>query len=123
MQSTSNYRLPAAVLEADREALLALEDLVDYAPNNTAHSTATLLALKQVMDQADAAEIRSQKALIGARDAAIAASWEFHNAILGVKSQVSAQYGNDSAAVQALGLKRKSDRRRAPRRASTPSAK
>jgi len=35
-----------------------------------------------------------------------------HNAILGAKTQVLAQYGADSDAIQSLGLKKKSERKR-----------
>jgi hypothetical protein len=46
--------------------------------------------------------------------------WEFHDAILGVKNQVKAQYGADSDEVAALGLKKKSERR-PPTRATKAS--
>jgi hypothetical protein len=118
MPTNPTYRLPAAVIEADREALLALQDLADYAPNNPSHGAETLLTLQQAMERADAAEVRAQKALVAARDTAIEAAWEFHNAMLGAKSQVIGQYGNNSQAVQALGLKKKSDRKRSTRRAA-----
>ena len=68
------------------------------------------------MEAARAAEIIAQNALNTARDAAIRAERSFHNAILGAKDQVIAQYGADSDAVQSLGLKKKSDRKRPGRR-------
>jgi len=60
---------------------------------------------------------------------AATAEWEFHNMLLGVKDQVIAQYGKDSDQVstrstyqvQALGLKKKSERK-APARKAKPSA-
>lgn len=55
-------------------------------------------------------------ALDAARDATVAAAWERHNAILGAKTQVIARYGPNANAVQALGLKKKSERRRPTRR-------
>jgi hypothetical protein len=42
-------------------------------------------------------------------DNATAAEWVLHNAILGAKSQVEAQYGKDSNKYQSLGLKKKSE--------------
>ena len=118
MPSNPSYRLPAPVIEADREALLALQDLADYAPNNRGHSAEALLTLQQAMERADAAAVRAQKALVAARDTATAAAWEFHNAVLGAKAQVIGQYGNNSQEVQALGLKKKSDHKRRVRRAA-----
>jgi hypothetical protein len=43
-------------------------------------------------------------------------SRRFHDAMLGAKAQVVAQYRNDSLAVEAIGLTRKSERRRPVRR-------
>ena len=57
-------------------------------------------------------EILAQHALAAARDATVAAEWALHDAMLGVKAQVLAQYGPDSDAIQSLGLKKKSKRRR-----------
>jgi hypothetical protein len=44
-----------------------------------------------------------------ARDEATAAEWAFHNAMLGGKDQVKAQFGVDSNELQAVGLKKKSE--------------
>ena len=46
--------------------------------------------------------------------------WEFHNLILGAKDQVTAQFGRDSNEVQAVGLKKASERK-APQRRSKPT--
>ncbi|MFZ5911720.1 MAG: hypothetical protein ACOYYU_17055 [Chloroflexota bacterium] len=79
----------------------------------------------QALRSAQRAEVNAQNALASARDA----EWEFHNMLLGVKTQVAAQYGADSDQVsagstyqvQALGLKKKSERK-APGRKAKPSA-
>jgi hypothetical protein len=42
----------------------------------------------------------------------------FHRSMVGAKNQVRAQYGDDSYVVQAIGLTRKSDRKRPVRRVS-----
>ena len=63
-------------------------------------------------------EEETQKQVIrdAAYDSAVAAEWAFHNAMLGVKEQVRAQFGADSNEVQALGLVKKSEKsRRAPK--------
>jgi hypothetical protein len=73
---------------------------------------AKLTALKIAQD----AEVNAQNALDTARDAANAAEWDFHNALLGAKDQVIAQYGKDSDQIQALGLKKKSERKTPVRR-------
>jgi hypothetical protein len=61
------------------------------------------------MRAAQEAETNAQNALDAARDAVAAAEWDFHNALLGVKDQVIAQFGADSDEIQALGLKKKSE--------------
>lgn len=108
--------LAPGTLEADRASLLALKDLTDYTAVNPAYSAQALIALDEIVMRADETTLRARKALAAARDAEIAAAREFHNAILGAKSAVIAQYGNDSPAVQAIGLKKKSERKRPVRR-------
>jgi hypothetical protein len=56
-----------------------------------------------------------------AGDKAIEAAQACQDAMLGAKAQVIAQYGSNSHAVQAIGLKRKSERRRPTRRAQSAS--
>lgn len=119
MGSNPTYRLAPAAIDADNETLLALRDLRDYTPVNRSHSAEALSALKQIMEQTAEDELRAQKGLAAARDIAISAAWDYHKAMQGAKAQVVAQYGDDSLAVQAIGLKKTSDRKRATRRRST----
>jgi len=74
------------------------------------------------MAHAEEATLRARKALAAARDTEIIAAREFHSAMLGAKTAVTAQYGSDSPAVQAIGLKKKSERKRPTRRVGQPSA-
>ena len=112
-------RLAPLTLEADRETMLALQDMHDYQPRNPSYSVATMVALEVALTQAEQAERRARIALDAARDQAIAAAHAFHDAALGAKAEVIAQYGADSSAVQAIGLKRKSERRRTTRRSNS----
>lgn len=116
-----NRRLHAHTLQTDRESFIAMQSMGDYTPANASFSSEQLVAAHKAMEAALAAEINAQNALKAARDAARAAEWDFHNAILGAKDQVIAQYGVESNQVQAMGLKKKSDRRRSPRRVAAPS--
>jgi hypothetical protein len=110
--------LSQAALESDRASLVALRTLADYAPSNAAIRVEAVSALEARLRQAEEAEILADKALAAARDARAAAGWDLHNAILGAKAAVIGQYGHNSDAVQALGLKKKSDYRRPARRSS-----
>ncbi len=70
------------------------------------------------MTQARQGEIRAAQALERARNAAVAAEWGLHNTLLMAKNEVRVQYGDDSDAIQAVGLKKRSERRRPIRSAA-----
>jgi hypothetical protein len=110
-------RIAPAQMQADMDAYTALQGIENYTPANTAYTLDAvedkMVALKGTQD----AEIAAQNALAAARDAAAAAEWEFHNAMLGVKEQVIAQFGKNSDQVQALGLKKKSEYKAPARKA------
>ena len=54
-----------------------------------------------------------------ARDNEVASQWAFHDYILGARTQVIAQYGDDSNEKQAVGLKKKSEYK-SPTKKKTP---
>jgi hypothetical protein len=116
MALNRSRRLSSAEIQASRNALIGLQSLTDYLPSNSAYAASHLADLGRVVDEARQAEVRAAQALAMARDAAAAAEWALHEGILGARTQVIAQYGPDSNAVQLLGLKRKSERRRPARR-------
>ncbi len=109
------------IFQANRNALIGVQSLPDYTPSNSAYTAARLADLARAMEEARQAEVRAMQAVTAARDAAAAAEWAFYEGILGARSQVIAQYGPDSNAVQMLGLKRKSERKRGIRKVSMPA--
>jgi len=111
-----NYRLSQTVIDADRLTVKALQDLADYTAINMQHSAAALLALDEALTAAEQSERRAKMAYEQARDEVADSAWALHRAVLGAKAQVLAQYGHDSPAVQAIGLKRRSERKRPVRR-------
>ncbi len=112
MALNQTHRMKLAELKSDRDVLIAIQNLDDYAPSNAAFATKPLAAKLAALDVAHQAQINAENAAKAARDVATAAEWDFHNAILGAKKQVVAQYGEDSNEVQSLGLKKKSERKR-----------
>jgi hypothetical protein len=117
-------RLRPAQIQADRDALAALQAVAGYAPANPAYAMAALTAAQASLNAAQQAEAQAVAAAATARDNAVAGEWAFHNLMLGVKDQVIAQFGKDSNEVQAIGLKKKSEYSRPKTRAkreSTPS--
>jgi hypothetical protein len=116
MAKNQTVRIRPLILQEDLDALTALQALTNYTPANTAYAKTALAAKLTAMKTAQDAELSAQNALNAARDAANAAEWDFHNALLGAKDQVLAQYGKDSDQIQALGLKKKSERKAPVRR-------
>lgn len=121
MAFDQNKRLKPAVLKADVDALAAIKGLVPpYAPADIKYVAADLTAKQTAMTTAQGVEKVKDGEFKGARDSANAAKWAFHNIILGAKDQVVAQYGEDSDQVQAVGLKKKSERKRPGPRTPKP---
>jgi hypothetical protein len=112
MAKNEAIRIRPVVLQADLDAQIALQAISDYKPANAAYAKTVADAKLTAMRAAQTAEVNAMNALATARDAAAAAEWEFHNIMLGVKTQVMAQYGDSSDQMQALGLKKKSERKK-----------
>ena len=119
MAKNQTRRMASGVLSDDREAFDALQGIADYAPANQAFKTENIKAVRDRMDELLRDAIQAEAAAEAKRAAANAGEWEFHNAMLGAKTQVTAQFGPDSDEVAALGLKRKSDYKSPSRRRQT----
>lgn len=126
MAQQASRRVRPDALRADRAALTALKSLDGYAPRNEQCTTAALQTLEAQVQRDERALLELEQALAQARSRLIASSWAFHNGMLAAKAEVIAQFGNDSFAVQAVGLTPRSERKR-PRRAQaadrSPSAR
>jgi hypothetical protein len=108
MAKNQSRRMTSAVLSADREAFDALQGITDYAPANQEYKTESIKAKRDRMDDLLREAVQAEAAAVAKREAANAGEWEFHNAMLGAKVQVEAQYGSDSDEFAALGMKKKS---------------
>ncbi len=116
MAGNETKRIATQIIQADVDAFLGFKAVPGYQPINPAFSLDTVTELHEALRAADEAEVHTQNAYAAARDAATAAQWKFHNAMLGVKNQILAQFGPDSDQVAALGLKKKSERKKPARR-------
>jgi DNA-binding GntR family transcriptional regulator len=116
MPNNPTRRIPPATLQADLESFAALQAIEGYAPSNAAYTLAAITTAKQNMETKQTAETQAAAAAASARDAATDGEWAFHNAILGAKTQVTAQFGENSNQVQSLGLKKKSEYARPTRK-------
>ncbi len=111
MARNQNVRLRPYILKADQDAYITLQSLSDYAPVNPNFSKDIMAGLLGNMHAAQQDEVNIQNALDASRDKAVQAEWDFHNAMLGVKTQVLAQFGDNSDQAQAMGLTKKSERK------------
>jgi hypothetical protein len=112
----STAPVPAPALAADHATVIALQGLADYQPTNPDCSVAQLLQLQASLTQAEQAEADIESALAQARRVRAETSHRYHDCVVLSRTQVQAQYGPDSIAVERVGLTRKSNRKRPTRR-------
>ncbi len=105
-------RLSKKQLQEDRDAYAALKAITDYNPSNKEYALDEIINKHETMNASQTDEVQKEGALDAARDKTAADEWEFHNAILGSKQQVIAQFGDSSDEVQSVGLKKKSEYKR-----------
>jgi hypothetical protein len=96
--------IDAGTLKADADALAALTAISGYKPANADFAADKLTAASAALKAATDAFAQTEADWQAARDGMVAAQWTFHNAMLGGKQQVIAQYGDDSDEAQGLGL-------------------
>ncbi|MBD2386476.1 hypothetical protein [Cylindrospermum sp. FACHB-282] len=110
-QDTTRRLIPT-ILQQDIDSYNGLKAVTGY---TTARAEATPEALQKA--QADMVakqqeETEKQALFKAAADAAKQAEWDFHNAVLAMKEAIKGQFGSDSDAAQAVGFKKKSERKR-----------
>jgi hypothetical protein len=108
-------RLSPQIVNRDIDALHGLRTVSKY---DTVRPEASLDALQlayQNMLAQQQVETERQLLSKAAADAARLAEWDFHKAVLSMKEAVVGQFGSDSDAAQAVGLKKKSERKRPTR--------
>ncbi|MBD2357319.1 hypothetical protein H6G41_22310 [Tolypothrix sp. FACHB-123] len=111
-------RLRPQVLSQDLNSLRGLQTVTTYDTVRADASIANIQNAYQAMLAQQQAETERLALYRAASDAARLAEWEFHNAILAMKEAVRGQYGSDSDQAQAVGLKKKSARKRPSRKKS-----
>lgn len=118
MPSTdTSRRLRSTYLDQDIESLRGLRTIPKY-PEGRPETTPA--ALQSAYDEMIAAQDEESETMVRAKaaaDKARLAEWEFHNRILAMKELVRGVFGSDSDEAQAIGYKKKSERKR-PRRSA-----
>ncbi|MDR2126451.1 MAG: hypothetical protein LBP63_06455 [Prevotellaceae bacterium] len=102
-------RLRPVLLQEDAYVLNALQGIDNYNPINSELSLDKLLALQQAMLDAQKTEVQKEGEMKAARDSAVKTEHAFHDAMLGVKDQVRAQFGANSDEYQSIGMKKKTE--------------
>jgi len=112
--------LDASTLADDEAGFNALQQITGYAPANSDISLASLTTLNNEKHAAQVHENQLTAAAATARDERIRIQWEFHNQMLRVKDQITAQYGKDSNEAQEVGLKKTTEYKRRSRKPAAP---
>ncbi|MEH2067839.1 MAG: hypothetical protein V7K47_06685 [Nostoc sp.] len=115
LQNTTN-RLRPQLISQDIDSFHGLQTVSTYSTTRADASAAKLQEVYQAMLISQQTETEKLALYRAAADAARLAEWEFHNAVLAMKEVVRGQYGSDSDQSQAVGLKKKSDRKRPSRK-------
>ena len=111
-------RLRPQLISEDVNSWHGLQTIATYETTRADASATNLQQTYQAMLAQQQAETEKLALYRAAADAARLAEWEFHNAVLAMKEVVRGQYGSDSDQAQAVGLKKKSDRKRSNRKKS-----
>lgn len=111
----TNRRLSPQIIQQNINAFNGLSTVANYNTQRPEASLDRLQQAYQTMLAQQQAEIEKLALYRAAADAARLAEWEFHNAVLAMKEVVRGQFGSDSNEAQAVGLKKKSDRKRPTR--------
>jgi hypothetical protein len=111
----TSRRLSLRLISQDVDSLHGLQAVSSYSSSRNNATPEALQQAYQAMLTQQQEETEKLALYRAATDAARLAEWEFHNAVLAMKEVVRGQYGSDSNEAQAVGLKKKSDRKRPTR--------
>ncbi|MBD2679510.1 MULTISPECIES: hypothetical protein [Nostoc] len=109
-------RLSRQSISQDVTSWHGLQTITSYDTTRADASVDKLQQAYQAMLVQQQAETEKLTLYRAAADAARLAEWEFHNTVLAMKEVIRGQYGSDSDQAQAVGLKKKSDRKRSKRK-------
>ena len=121
MADKETKRVPPKELAKDEKSLEALKDIGNYTPVDQKYLLVNIENVKEKLDVMHKLETQAEQAYKAARDNAALTEWEFHEAILGAKNQIRAQFGVNSNEVQAIGLKKKSEWKTPQKKKASPT--
>lgn len=115
MAKQSRRMSPSQIAE-DEETFAALKAVSNYAPANSDYTVAAVEQAYQELQTARTAEVQADAASKSASDKVVEKQANFHNLIIGVRDQVTAQFGRDSDQAQSVGRKKPSEYKTPQRR-------
>ncbi|MBE9157609.1 hypothetical protein IQ265_12350 [Nodosilinea sp. LEGE 06152] len=113
----TSRRLRSTYLGQDVDSLRGVRTIADY---TSARPETTIDGLQSSYAEMMAAQDEETAIMVRAKaaaDKARLAEWQFHQNVLAMKELVRGVYGSDSNEAQAVGYKKKSERKR-PRRSA-----
>jgi hypothetical protein len=111
MANDKTKRINPKLLAEDLESLEALETITDYAPANNSLTLPKLKTLRDGMNAKRSTETQAIATAAAARDDATLIEWDLHQAVVGMRDQVVAQYGRSSNQAQSVGRKKDTERK------------
>ena len=102
-------RVAKKTLAEDKASIEACAKITTYAPVKAMYNQAALDAANSALALAEAALTQAVAANLAARDNMVAAQWNRHNLVLGMRQEIKTQFGDSSNELQSVGLKKKSE--------------
>ncbi|MGC2237404.1 MAG: hypothetical protein WA584_14675 [Pyrinomonadaceae bacterium] len=109
MADKKTRQMSPAELQEDLDIFAGLEGIAGYTPANDEYKLVNGTALKTMMQASEAMEIQKYNEWQAARDKKVTDQWAFHDYNRNAKTQVKAQFGENSDEVAATGMKKKSE--------------
>ena len=122
MSKTPSGRVPAKIINEDIQAFHGLATIQGYAPHDPDLTLEAITATYEELMADRAALVRAQIALDIIRDKIGNTEQRFHGQMRGSKDSVRGQYGDDSNEYAALGMKKKSERKKGGNKPKPPEA-
>jgi hypothetical protein len=110
-------RLQTRTVLQDIESFEGLGTVENYTAGRQEATSEHLQQALKTMQEMQKQETKMLAMAKAATDAARQAEWEFHNGVMAMKETVRGLFGPDSNEAQAIGYKKKSERKR-PRRSA-----
>lgn len=120
MADKKTRQLKPSILQEDLDAYAGMQGIAGYTPSNAAFNAANGETILQKMQTSQTKEVQAYAAWQASRDNKVADEWAFHEYVLSMRTQVKAQFGEDSNEVQAVGLKKKSDYKKPSKKIPAP---